>query len=109
MGTYPNRQLKRMNSKPSQAPALRRRNAKDTLFPFSEKPSNKGNFQISQNIGKSVEANIWNKQEGKNYGTGRYVSNYVDYDFLKKSNIPFGMNTPKPVAEQHALDLQSRQ
>eukprot|EP00347_Sterkiella_histriomuscorum_P024527 403330798 len=83
-----------------------------TKQPNSEhfkKNAERQNFQISQNIGKSVEANIWNKQEGKNYGTGRYVSNYVDYDFLKKSNIPFGMNTPKPVAEQHALDLQSRQ
>ena len=36
------------------------------------------NFTIQQNIGKNAEINVWNKQIGKNYGSGRYAPNVID-------------------------------
>ncbi|CDW72514.1 UNKNOWN [Stylonychia lemnae] len=80
------------------------KNAKDAFKMVAEKQ----NFKISQNIGKSVEVNVWNKFEGKNYGTGRPVNNIIDQEALKRSNVPFGMNTPQIVREQQVQDLNPK-
>ena len=70
---------------------------------YYKKNAERQNFKISQNIGKSAETNIWNKEVGKNYGAngvgnitsvnGRYKSSQFDFDQLRKSNVPFGFNS----------------